>query len=95
MPLGIKKLAIFIGTSAGLACTGPRFQVYLRLLGAISVECSDESPCYERVTSLIARNPAKPLRQHLGNYSLYTCYVALAMQFMLFTSIYGRMASGS
>ena len=78
-----------------MECTGSRLQVYLRLFGAISLECSDGNKCYERVTSRISGNPAKPLRQHLGNYLLYTCYVALAMQFMLFTSIYARMASGS
>jgi len=26
-----------------MECTGSRFHVYLRLLGVISVECSDES----------------------------------------------------
>ena len=36
-----------------MACTGPRFQVYLRLFGAISVECSDGNSCYERRDSRI------------------------------------------
>jgi hypothetical protein len=31
--LGIKKLAIIIGTSAGKACAGSSFQVTLRLVG--------------------------------------------------------------
>jgi hypothetical protein len=35
MPIGIKKLAIFVGTSAGMECTGSRLQVYLRVFGAI------------------------------------------------------------
>jgi hypothetical protein len=35
MPVGIKKLAIFVGTSAGMECTGSRLQVYLRLFDAI------------------------------------------------------------
>jgi hypothetical protein len=59
VPSGIKKLAIFIGTSAGMACTGPRFQVYLRLFGAISIECSDEESRYERVTLRIGGHPVE------------------------------------
>ncbi len=42
-----------------MECTGSRLHVYLRLLGAISVECSDESSCYERVTSQIRQESAE------------------------------------
>ena len=78
-----------------MECTGSRFHVYLRLLGVISVECSDESSCYERATSQIARNPTKPLRRHLGNNSLFSCYVGLATQFTVFTCVFDGMATGS
>jgi hypothetical protein len=75
--------------------TGSRFHVYLRLLGAISVECSDESSRYERVTSQIARNPAKPLRRRLRNNSLFSCYVVLATQSTVFTCVFDGMATDS
>ena len=78
-----------------MECTGSRFHVYLRLLGVISVECSDESSCYERVISGIGRNPAKPLRRRLGNNSLFSCYVGLATQFTVFTCVFDGMATGS
>jgi hypothetical protein len=93
--MGIKKLAIFIGTSAGLARTGPRLQVYLRLFGAILVECSDGNSCYERVTSQIRANSAKPLRRRLRNSSLCICYVGVATPSTPITCKVVRLASGS
>jgi hypothetical protein len=78
-----------------LECTGSRFQVYLRLHGAISVEFSDESLRYERVTSQIGANPAKALRQRLGNYSLCSCYVGAATPFTVFTCVFDGMATVS
>jgi hypothetical protein len=67
-------------------------QVYLRLSGAISVECSDENPCYERMASAIGGNPAKALRRGLGNSSLCSCYIQMATQSMSLTCGFSRMA---
>jgi hypothetical protein len=78
-----------------LECTGSRFHVYLRLCGAISVEFSDESLRHDRVISQIGANPAKALRQRLGNSSLYSCYVGVAMPFTVFTSVFDGMATVS
>ena len=78
-----------------MECTGSRLHVYLRLFGVISVECSDESSCYERVTSQIARNPPKPLRRRLGNNLLFSCYIDPATQFTVFTCIFDCVATGS
>src|SRR4051794_35180254 len=83
VPFGNKKLAIFIRYLRRLACTGPRLQVYLHLFGAIWVESSDGKVCYERVTSRIRGNCTEPLRPRLRNSSLCSCYVALAMKFVV------------
>src|SRR5215212_5749753 len=93
--LGNKKLAIFIRYLRRLACTGPRLQVYLHLFGAIWVESSDGKVCYERVTSRIHGNCAKPLRRRLRNSSLCSCYVVVATIFAAFTWALDCMATNS
>jgi hypothetical protein len=78
-----------------LECTGSRFHVYLRLGGAIAVESSDESLRYERVTSQIVANPAKALTQRLGNSSLFSRYIDVAMLFTVFTCVFDGLATVS
>jgi hypothetical protein len=78
-----------------MECAGSRFHIYLRLLGTISVECSDGSSGTERVTSGIGRNPANPLRRRLGNNSLFSCYIDPATQFTLLTWAFDFVATGS
>jgi hypothetical protein len=76
-----------------MACTGLDFEVFSRVTGATPVESSDENWRFQKARRQIGGIAQKPLRRRLGNFSLFSRYVATATRIMLMTSTFLWMAT--